>query len=378
MLELMAPEPELPSGPGSAAADLASAAAGPDARLPDFEEIQPSLEEVIPPAKIHHPTELPGSSTSDVAFPILEVPEPSPLRAPGSHVPSPPSGAWVWADDEEDEDEDDSDDPRVVEDQGDMEILADETLDEENPGPRAPAPGRHAGNPPSRPVEPYGAADRHERWEPSEADLDPDKLEISQSASRVALPVVRSRDRDVMPSEAEVEPDAEFSLSRASTQKIEELDLAPMVDVAFQLVLFFMVTATTVLYKTLEIPKPTGEAPAGAVAQGRSRSLEDLQKDFILVEIDKQGAMKLDQQPIEPVRETLVENLRRARERTGRKAMLLSAEHETLHRHAVLAYDAAQEIGLSIAIAKPKPPQGPAPTLRAAPAAARPATNPRS
>ena len=215
-------------------------------------------------------------------------------------------------------------------------------------------------------------------WEPSEADLDPDKLEISQSASRVALPVVRSRDRDVMPSEAEVEPDAEFSLSRASTQKIEELDLAPMVDVAFQLVLFFMVTATTVLYKTLEIPKPTGEAPAGAVAQGRSRSLEDLQKDFILVEIDKQGAMKLDQQPIEPVRETLVENLRRARERTGRKAMLLSAEHETLHRHAVLAYDAAQEIGLSIAIAKPKPPQGPAPTLRAAPAAARPATNPRS
>ena len=46
-----------------------------------------------------------------------------------------------------------------------------------------------------------------------------------------------------------------------------------MVDVAFNLVLFFMVTATTVLYKTLEIPKPSGEAPAGAVAQGgRGRS----------------------------------------------------------------------------------------------------------
>ena len=48
--------------------------------------------------------------------------------------------------------------------------------------------------------------------------------------------------------------------------------------------------------------------------------------------------------------------------------MLLSADYGTLHRHAVLAYDAAHEIGLSIAIAKPKPPQGPAPTLRAAPA----------
>ena len=50
--------------------------------------------------------------------------------------------------------------------------------------------------------------------------------------------------------------------------------------------------------------------------------------------------MKLDREPIEPRRETLVENLRRAREKTGRKAMLLSADYETLHRNAVLAYDA--------------------------------------
>ena len=76
------------------------------------------------------------------------------------------------------------------------------------------------------------------------------------------------------------------------------------------------------------------------------------------------------------MRETLVENLRRAREKTGRQSMLLSADFATLHRNAVLAYDAAIEIGLSIAIAKPQSPQGPAPTLRAAPAAApRPVPN---
>ena len=33
-----------------------------------------------------------------------------------------------------------------------------------------------------------------------------------------------------------------------------------MVDVAFQLVLFFLVTATTVLYKSLEVPKPNPES----------------------------------------------------------------------------------------------------------------------
>ena len=186
----------------------------------------------------------------------------------------------------------------------------------------------------------------------------------------------RDRDGDCSAAEADEEPEAEFSLSRSATEKIEELDLAPMVDVAFNLVLFFMVTATTVLYKTLEIPKPSGEAPAGAVAQGRSRSLDDLKDDYILVEIDDRGAMKLDREPIEPVMETLVEQLRTAREKTGRKSMLLSADFATLHRNAVLAYDAANEIGLGIAIAKPQSPQGPAPTLRAAPAAApKPAPN---
>ncbi len=384
--ELLAPEPEPAPEPGATVHRQSAEASRPEDRLADFEEIQPSLEQVIPPPKQHQPTELPGSSTSDVAFPVLDEPEPRPLRAPGTSLPSESSHEWVWADD--DEDDEDEDDLRIIEDQGDIEILADDALEEhgagftaaaEKPPTTQPAVPGHPSEAGSRRVESHTVAEPHDGWEPSAADLDLDVIEGSRS-SRVALPVVPSRDREgaVFPAEADDQPEAEFSLSRSATQKIEELDLAPMVDVAFQLVLFFMVTATTVLYKTLEIPKPSGEAPAGAVAQGRSRSLDDLMKDdFILVEIDERGAMKLDRQPIEPVRETLVENLRRAREKTGRKSMLLSADAATLHRHAVLAYDAAIEIGLSIAIAKPKPLQGPAPTLRAAPAAVpKPAPNP--
>ena len=134
---------------------------------------------------------------------------------------------------------------------------------------------------------------------------------------------------------------------------VEELDLAPMVDVAFQLVLFFMVAAQTVLYKTLEIPKPSHGAGAGAVAQGRSRTLDELKDDYILVEIDGAGAMKIDREPVAADMTTLVERLRSAREATHRKAMLLSAEYATPHRNAVLAYDAANEIGLGIVIAPP-------------------------
>ncbi len=65
---------------------------------------------------------------------------------------------------------------------------------------------------------------------------------------------------------------AEFTLSHDGPQKVEELDLAAMVDVALQMVLFFLVTAMTVLYKTLEVPKPSPERPAAGAAQGRSRT----------------------------------------------------------------------------------------------------------
>ena len=135
---------------------------------------------------------------------------------------------------------------------------------------------------------------------------------------------------------------------------VEELDLAPMVDVAFQLVLFFMVTAQTVLYKTLEIPKPSPEAPPSAVAQGRSRTLDDFKEDYILVEIDAAGSMTLDREPVAANMATLVEQLRTAREKTGRKSMMLSADFSTKHRSSVLAYDAANEIGLGIVIAPPR------------------------
>jgi biopolymer transport protein ExbD len=163
----------------------------------------------------------------------------------------------------------------------------------------------------------------------------------------------------------EEDDEIDFSLSRGGPATVEELDLAPMVDVAFQLVLFFMVTATTILYKTLEIPKPSPEQAPSAVTQGRSRTLDDLKDDFILVEIDASGAMKIDREPIAADMNTLVGRLRSSREATHRKAMLLSADFATPHRSAVLAYDAANEIGLGIVIARPAAPQGPAPSLHA-------------
>jgi biopolymer transport protein ExbD len=195
---------------------------------------------------------------------------------------------------------------------------------------------------------------------PAPADVGDLDLDFD-AESRIALPVVVEEEWDEPEPELvdefdpldEDEEAAEFTLSRGGPEKVEELDLAAMVDVAFQLVLFFLVTATTVLYKSLEVPRPSPEAPAAGAQQGRQRTLDDLKNDFILVEIDAAGVMKIDREPVAATMPALVERLRQAREKTGRKEMLLSAEYATAHRNAVLAYDAANEIGLKIAIARP-------------------------
>ena len=283
----------------------------------------------------------------DVAFPVINDERSESKRAPAGSKSSevPPSVGWVWAEDDDDQEEEDDDfveRGEIVEELGadGLEIIDDE-ID----------------------------AGAEVRFEVVDEPVE------ESNASHFALPVVTSSDREEIGALAEVPEEEEFSLSRSGPMTVEELDLAPMVDVAFQLVLFFMVAAQTVLYKTLEIPKPTTDQAPAAVTQGRSRTLDDLKDDYILVEIDSSGAMKLDRQPIAADMTTLVERLRSAREATRRKAMLLSADFATPHRSAVLAYDAANEIGLGIVIARPTSPQGPAPRLLpaqpAAPAAGK-------
>ena len=64
----------------------------------------------------------------------------------------------------------------------------------------------------------------------------------------------------------------------------------------------------------------------------------------------------------------LTSSLNEARNDTGRTSMLLTADSATLHKHAVMAYDAANEISLRIAIAQPKAATAPAPVPPVAPA----------
>jgi biopolymer transport protein ExbD len=211
-----------------------------------------------------------------------------------------------------------------------IEIEVDEEDDEPVPTP-APAP---ADRPPSSKV----AIPEEPDELTSQPDLDDLEIEL---------------DFEELDPQDEDEEAAEFTLSRNSPERVEELDLAAMVDVAFQLVLFFLVTTATVVFKTLEVPRPNEDKPPEAAAQGRSKSIDELEKDYILVEVDAAGALKVDRQPIAADRAALAEKLRATRQATGRKAMLLSADFATKHENAVLAFDVANEVDLAIAVAQP-------------------------
>ena len=146
--------------------------------------------------------------------------------------------------------------------------------------------------------------------------------------------------------------DTQMTLARSRTPTVEELDLAAMVDVALQLVLFFLVTASTIVFKAMAIPAPTPEPPEDAVAQ-EIVALTDIENSFIIVEIDTEGRILVNQEPVEATFTALVAALRAARDDTGMTSMLLSADAATRHKNAVLALDAAQAIGLGISMARP-------------------------
>ncbi|GAC1318655.1 MAG: hypothetical protein NVSMB14_16250 [Isosphaeraceae bacterium] len=193
-----------------------------------------------------------------------------------------------------------------------------------------------------------------------------DEYSLNLDKPRVIGPDLRSEDLvdildrdDFGEDEEEFDPQGEdeeateFTFTRSGPEKIEELDLAAMVDVAFQMVLFFLVTGTTILYKSLEVPKPQSQKDENVASSPTPKPLDDLKQDYILIEIDPEGIIKLDKEPAPVAPSTLINKLRDLRDKTGRKSVLVTADFKTHHKNTVLAIDAANEIGLSLALARP-------------------------
>ncbi|MEM9352766.1 MAG: biopolymer transporter ExbD [Planctomycetota bacterium] len=144
-----------------------------------------------------------------------------------------------------------------------------------------------------------------------------------------------------------VEEDDALVPDRGSDE--EELDLTPMVDVTFLLLIFFMITAAFALQKAIEVP-PINDDEAAA-----SQTLEDLEENSIVIRIDGDNVYWIsssdlgeDEHRVTSNQEMLLK-LREARgpDRSGPAKLLVQANGDARHEKVVAALDAGSGEGMN-------------------------------
>ena len=124
-----------------------------------------------------------------------------------------------------------------------------------------------------------------------------------------------------------------------------EINLTPLIDVVFLLLIFFMVTTTFNQYAKLRIDLPEAEAAA------------DMQpKKKVEVLIDKNGNYFIgDQSLVDNQPRTLLNALSKAMETAEEKAITIRADAQAQHQAVVSVMDAAAKLDIiqvSIATSK--------------------------
>ncbi len=131
------------------------------------------------------------------------------------------------------------------------------------------------------------------------------------------------------------------------TKSEDDMDLTPMVDVTFLLLIFFMITAAFALQKSIEVPPVQDDQAAPA------QTVDDLEKDSIVVRIDADnvfwiGAPKWpsEQKAISPQEMRIKVREARGAEKSGPSKMLVQANGDTRHQFVVAALDAGSGAGM--------------------------------
>lgn len=124
-------------------------------------------------------------------------------------------------------------------------------------------------------------------------------------------------------------------------ESADTMDLTPLVDVAFLLLLFFMLTASYTIQKTIEVPQPESDELRTAQALPR---LEDLQRENVIVRVAADNVISVDEEetPAAGLAVALRERLRSS----GRTQLVIKADDQALHETVVAVIDAANEVGM--------------------------------
>lgn len=164
--------------------------------------------------------------------------------------------------------------------------------------------------------------------------------EFEQAQERSPAPATKAPELGFPPpdDEDENEDEDEPKLGRGRRESDGEMDLTPMVDVVFQLLIFFMVTASFSIQKSQEVPAPDPEEKGASAA---IQQLEEFEEESVTVSIDSRNLISVDDEPLsDPSR---LEDVLRSK----RKSEILITLHENaIHEMMVFVIDTANEIGM--------------------------------
>ena len=119
----------------------------------------------------------------------------------------------------------------------------------------------------------------------------------------------------------------------------EGLDMTPMVDVTFLLLIFFMVTASFVLQKSIEHPQALDDSP----------SPDPLRPAVVEVFIDQNNVYYVSSSDIEiecPSEREMRAQLKGLRKESDADRMIIRAHVDSKHNRVVSAWDAGRVAGL--------------------------------
>ncbi|MDA7902246.1 biopolymer transporter ExbD [Mariniblastus sp.] len=131
------------------------------------------------------------------------------------------------------------------------------------------------------------------------------------------------------------EPDVAFEKKEIPE---DELDMTPMVDVTFLLLIFFMVTASFTLQKSLEQPPAKSDQPSTEVQED-----DEILDDYVQVTIDQTNTYYVttrDDEEVEcPSDSEMRSRVKDAKETTSATRMIILAHVDSTHAKLVTAWD---------------------------------------
>lgn len=144
--------------------------------------------------------------------------------------------------------------------------------------------------------------------------------------------------------EEEAPPEDDFTVIKKPIPE-DELDMTPMVDVTFLLLIFFMVTASFTLQKSLQQPKSQTEDPSNVLA-------EPPEEDFIEITIDQNNNYYITTRDFfekeAPSEREMRAILRDAKENSSAEKLVIKAHLDSKHSRVITAWDAGMSQGMQI------------------------------